>query len=160
MREITVKRDSGTWAWAIWRIGCHQLQWGSCRWSRLWGAGRHISNFVLNMLTLRWLLDFQVEMSSSQLERCVEFGICTAFKILSLDEITKGVSLIKRPKDSAQGHANIKRIGTREGRSKGDWERMISEVGKARECSFINKSGVLSRWEEQPVLPDASNRSS
>ena len=51
------------------------------------------------MLTLRWALDFQVEISSSHLARCVEFGkrgTCTTFKTLSLDEITKGVSEVNK----------------------------------------------------------------
>lgn len=44
-------------------------------------------------------LDFQVEMSSSSLDRCVEVqkrGKCMAFKTMSLDEVTKGVSVVNK----------------------------------------------------------------
>lgn len=48
---------------------------------------------------MRWLLDFQGEMASSQLDRRMEFqkrGECVAFETMSLDEITKGVSVVDK----------------------------------------------------------------
>ena len=57
-----------------------------------------MSNSALDLLTLRWLLDFQWRCQVASWIDMWSFrrGKCIAFKIKSLDESTKGVSVVNK----------------------------------------------------------------